>query len=579
MNSIKFLRYSGTFLISLIMIEPNSRQFFEISQSSHKLFLSNITKAQLQNTNSSDSFNKRNRHFFNALIQTNQRAQKSNRLHTIKSSNASIFKVLSEPVCKKNDSSPNKVIILPTTQHNLNVFQNIFEEIFSFAIKFKDALKVLVNTSFLQVVHNSQLSLLFTKFSKNLLVVIQNSQNNDEIQKSIEFRSQDFEKILNNLPNSNETFLCNAVTHFVSNQLFTQDNGELFISRLRSYLTTIIGIFSVGCLSLIENNLSSTLLNHRIKFLNDLEIKAIFARSYQLLQIFKSAFIGEEINKLAIEQAIPDHVSSNPEASNIMDELIEQYIQEQSSSPIASKLNQSHYSNDLHLANDLLNSIIKQTNENLPLLDNLVNNLYFAGCFTEEQLKVAFFNITSVNETNENIGKALVHIYSLLIVDEILSFDDFEEMFFPMKNIWSMLIPYFFTDIDQRLGTWVDDMSESKFWNELQFIDSSSNIDIMEKLKAWNIIDLFPEFDIAYTFFERLNTSSDPSVILQTSDKMTINHEKLMQIIFDIVSSLKESQMEKIAQKLKTWFSPYSNKLFTTSKFTNNAQKLFILLQ
>ncbi|OHT09453.1 hypothetical protein TRFO_04508 [Tritrichomonas foetus] len=267
------------------------------------------------------------------------------------------------------------------------------------------------------------------------------------------------------------------------------------------------------------------------------------------------------ISLFSRSDSLPVSLSSFAKKTSTMEDLILIYVQNPGTSEFAKSLNDNNFmKNSQRTAFELLSAICSVVDENdLPNVADLVNDMLLYRYYSENQLKVAFSNVANENHDNIEFGKTLMYIYALLITKEVFTFDDFKEMFSSMKNIWPAIIPYLFCEIDNMLGSWVDDLAESEFWSNLEFFDADerSVLKLMETLNAWRILDIFPEYDIAYSFYEQARLNNASSEILVNSAFMPIDHQKLVRIVYELLLTLNDYQMEVNCKLLKGWFNTY----------------------
>lgn len=509
-----------------------------------------------------------------------------------------------------NNSLYNRINSL-LIQLNVNTFQSTFNGILSLGVNNEPFLQTYVNSVFKQAVINPSLSLLYSILSTNIASIMKRTKYGDRMQELFE------KKCLESFYLPNETIdkwrlsLLHGVAIFTGNlardyliprSIFTEWTQKLLQDGSVKSLGLLISLISAGGSSLIQDN----------KLLDKLSSKVSDSNSSDLIETYNS-FIQTFENEKSDEEQFSRHMKllklkqypnddNSCEEQNIslftrsdsvplklsymaskmtMDEIVFKYIENPSISEFTKLLDDNNFSkNSSRTATELLRSIVKQSDDKIADLLNMFCDITMYQYFNENQIKVAISNVSSENEKDIKVGKSLILVYCHLITEEMISFDDFESLFAPMKAIWAELIPFFFCEIDNQLGSWIEEMIEFDFWRDLKFINSDSAIKQMEILSEWNIIDIFPEYDIAYNYYLKLKCNNKSAGLIFDDIDMTIDNHKLIEILFEILLSLNESQMKAQGIRLKKYFNSFASEIpKILTKFGERGTKLIPLLQ
>ena len=481
-------------------------------------------------------------------------------------------------------TSMNHRITSILSQLNAKTFQNVLSELLSLGINSEEFISTFVDSTFKQAVLNPSISILYSFLLCNIASVIKRTKFGSRINELLEekcIESFDVPNVDNkwyvNRLHGVATFIGNLVRDNLLNySLFEQFVNSLLQESSPVSISLLITMISSGGKSLIKSNSIISDISDKVNSFNDKNLLESFNSMLEtthssLYPISKLCKDDNKMNQsylslLTRSDSVPGRLSSFVGKIQ-MDELVYQYINNPSSSEFAKLLKDNNYSkNSVRTATDLVRAAALQSENSRATVAGLISDMIMYRFFNEDQGKIALYNIAYENNNDENIGKSLVYIFAVLLTDEIFTFDDFESIFSSMNKIYSSIIPYFFCIIDDMLGSWVDDMMESEFWCELKFINSKNVIEQLEILNAWHILDVFPEYDLAFSFYNQTKKVNGSYEFLLNSNEMSIDHAKLLKLVLEILISMDNSKAVKIIRQIENWLNFFSAEVLKSVK-------------
>ncbi|KAH0789287.1 hypothetical protein GPJ56_006838 [Histomonas meleagridis] len=499
-------------------------------------------------------------------------------------------------------------------QFNVNTFHITFNQILSLGIESDTFVLSFVNVVFKQAALNPSLALLFSVLSANVMYVLKRTKYANMLRNLFQERCKESFAVPKNDTDKGTFFLLRGVVVFAGHlfrdgiiqmSLLSQFANELIKSKEPKSVQLLISLFIHGGTNLIEQNKEIlTTLSKRMEEIHDEEI---INEYNELCEMTKTGLKENEQSERELKhpemqhspsidqdldmkypslfkhsESIPAQLSAlsgEEEDDKTMESIVGGYLYSSNPDEFAVKIEKiGYHKNDQKTAVDLIRAVAKQPEQNQLVVSELVLSMRNAGYFDDTMLKNAI-KIVSKEFANEVAPAiALGRIYAILVNEEITTFDDFVDLFGDMKGIWKSVIPSIFTFVDQICGSWFDNMMESQFWRDLDFIDAKTFEEKLDKMKEWDIADVYPHYDAANGFIQLVKEGKDPSDYISKLDQ-TVSRDELTKLIIQQMEALDDKEIDNVVTKMKEFFRAEKEIIESMATKSKVAAKVSQLLQ
>ena len=498
----------------------------------------------------------------------------------------------------KTRRGPRKESDMPLLQHkinsillhfNVNTFQYVFNEMVSLNIDDDVFVLSYVNVVFKQAVLNPSLALLFSMLSLNVSYVMKHTKFADKMKQLFKERCEESFVVPGDDTDKGMMILLRGIVTFAGHllrdgmleqQLLSKWADNLIKKGNKNSLMMLIDLLLAGGAALTTPN--QAILNQLATKMSSVTDPELLERYNNLTEMIKSPMPAAEQTDRELRNpemkhspsvdkdldgkypslfkrssSIPVELSTLADPDNDENDIVSvvtKYLYNNDLSEASAKLDELNYQkNNQKTADDLLRAVVQQPPERQLVISELIISMLYNNYYDEEMLKKAIITIAKENPNDIEHGRKLSLIFAQLIAKEIVTFDDFETLFADMKSIWKHIIPSFFQENDRIFGEWIDEMMESDFWRQVRFVDATNINDKLNAVHEMDISDFFPHYDLAYLFRDKSKNGSDGTAVIIANEN--INKEYLAPVIFDLLLTFPDAQMESSAKKLKNYFS------------------------
>jgi hypothetical protein len=207
-----------------------------------------------------------------------------------------------------------------------------------------------------------------------------------------------------------------------------------------------------------------------------------------------------------------------------------------------------------------------------------VVDLLRTGYYGEAEVYAGLKSVAAESVSEGAKARKLVRIFAQLTAHEIASFDQFEELFEPLRAEWRGIVPEFLEQLDQLRGEWIDDILESEFWRNAKFLGVESIFDKIAKLKEWEMVGFLPQYEVACLFADSAQAGKmDPDLLFR--EDLGIDRKEIAPLIFEILAGLSEIPPAAVPP-LKRWFAKHQEIVRELAgRFGENGARVAALLQ
>lgn len=510
---------------------------------------------------------------------------------------------------------------IPVLQHhintillkfNVNTFQSVFNEMCALGIENEVFVLSFVNVVYKQAVLNPSLALLFSMLSMNIAYVMKHTPFANRMRELYLERCNESFVIPKDENDKGLIILQRGIVIFAGHllrdgmlqpTLLTQWAKLLLQDGSVTSLKMLLDLFLAGGQPLIQANQAIVdQLDKSVKKSTDKDLLSSYAT---LLEIVKGDVSPTDQTKRELKDP---EMARSPSMDRSLDNQYGSLFKRSDSvpqslsnlghdddAPLHNIINQylinsdlqefikafeglSYKKGDLSTSMDLIRAIIDQPEDNQMVVAELVHLLHHQGFYDETLLKDGFKAIAGETPKDTKRGDGLAHLYALLLNEELVSFDDFENLFDEMRPIWNHVIPRFFIEVDQLKGDWIDEMLESEFWAKLKFLGVEGIENKFTKLNEWDIIQNFPHYDVAYTFYDKAKGRNDASNYITDCDP-SVDKNELGKVVFEVLTILPENSQKANAQKLKRFFNQFKVAQELAPQFGEKGAQVLALLK
>ena len=477
-------------------------------------------------------------------------------------------------------------------QMNVTTYQQVFSEILSLGVESDNFVLSFVNVVFKQAVLNPPLALLYAMLSKNVRFVMQGTKYADSLNALFRERCDEAFVVPKADTDKGTLILLRGVVVFAG---YLLRDGILDVQLLHVWTNMLMQSGSVHSLTLAVHMLRAIgtvaaqkhkpiidRLAEKVKGAHDKELDELFASLVKELegpsdeteQISRELKSPEMRKSPSVDRELGGKYGSLfKKSSSIPMELSQLAGDDEEEESLATLVNQYFYHpefpefmeglerigrkrGDGKMALDLLNVIMEQPEENIMVVWQLLAELWRSGFYGDDELKAALMKVAEESSGDERKGHKLALVYAQLVNAEIISLDDFEEVFAPLRSVWKTVVHTLFVQMDQLNGGCLDDILDNELWRNVQFLGVDTMPEKLARLQEWDLLSFLPQYDAAYAFWSSAKTGK-LNTDFTTQDDIIDRHE-LAPIIFEVMVSFDDDLMARAASELKSWFQPCS---------------------
>ena len=477
-------------------------------------------------------------------------------------------------------------------QLNVVTYQQVFNEILSLDVTSDVFVLSFVNVVFKQAVLNPSLALLYAMLSQNVMYVMKDTPYAANLKGLFRERCDEAFVVPKADTDKGTLILLRGVVIFAGHLLrqqmldvrvLTDWENRLMQSGTVSSLGLALNLFLASGAVVAKNHQNVVdRLSEKVKAAKEAELEEPFKALQDMMhegvetkeqnekelmspEMKKSPSVDKELggkygSLFKKSSSIPVDLSQLAGADDeeeSMSSLVKQYFFNPEILEFLEGLERLNYKKgDGRVALDLLRAIVEQSSQNIMVVWQLIGELWRNGFYSEDELKDSLKTVATEAAGDQEKGRKLALIYAQLVNTELLTLDDFEELFAPLRSVWKVVIHTLFIQMDQLRGEWIDDILDSEFWRNAQFLGVDSMPEKLARLQEWELLSFLPQYEIAAQFLDSAKTGT-LNIDFTSQDDLIDRHE-LAPIIFEVIASFDDNLMNKAASQLKSWFQPCS---------------------
>jgi hypothetical protein len=485
---------------------------------------------------------------------------------------------------------------MPILQHRINTiclqlnrfsFNQVFQEIVALGIDNDTFVLSFVNVVFKQAVMNPPLALLFSMLSLNVNRVLGLTTYAAKMKELLQERCDESFLVPRADTDKGTIILLQGIVSFAGHllrdqmlqpRLLVQWSDDLLQSDVPVAAELLVTLLLAGGAPMAQAH--PEVMGRLSARVSELADETLSERHAELLELVRGAVGPAEQSQRELEQpelrrspsidtslngkygSLFKHSGSIPlelaqierAAGESLDALVKQYFYNpdvpQFVRDLTTKLG---YEPGPRTASDLLRAVVDQPVPNQMVVSQLVLELLREAMYDEAQLLVAVRALAEEAAADATKGRKLVRIYAKLVNQEVATFDHFQDLFGPMQAVWDGIIPTFFLQLDQERGDWFDDLLESQFWRDVEFIEGSLQAKF-DALKEWEMLSYLPHFEVAAAFAESVAAGTPDPNTLASAD---VDPAAVAPVVFEFLTGLGESELPQAAAAAKELFTKH----------------------
>ena len=500
-------------------------------------------------------------------------------------------------------------------QLNIDTFQQVFREILSLGIESDVFVLSFVNVVFKQAVLNPSLALLFSMLSANVWYVMKHTKYSGSLKDLFRERCEESFVVPKADTDKGTLILLRGIVIFAGHllrdkmlgvDLLTNWAGKLLQSGTVSALGMLINLFLAGGVQITKEHQELVAkLEEKMKDNHDKELEGPYRSLMNMVhgsvapmeqsekelrspEMKRSPSVDKELNGkypslFKKSSSIPVELSQLAGADDeeeSMNSLVSQYFYNPDLQEFLEGLQRLKYEKgDGKVAVDLLRAIVSQPPDNIMVVWLLVLELWRNGFYDDNTLREAIKTVSKECAGDEEKGHKLTLIYAQLLTNEVLTFDEFSTLFADMVGVWRRMVRTLFMQLDQLRGEWLDDILESDFWRNLEFLGVDSILEKIQKLRDWELLSFLPQYELASSFIDSVNNGNFDFDFTSQED-IGIDHQEVAPVIFEVITTFDDKLQKTTVDKLKSWFKANSSLIpETAAKCGPKGAALAALLQ
>lgn len=480
-------------------------------------------------------------------------------------------------------------------QLNITTFQQVFNDILSLGVESDVFVLSFVNVVYKQAVLNPSLALLFSMLSANVWFVMKHTKYSGALKDLFRERCEEAFLVPKADTDRGTLILLRGVVIFAGHllrdkmlhiDLLTNWANKLLQSGTNSALELVIDLFLAAGVQIARDNKAVIdRISEKMKDNHDPELAEPYKHLMEMVtepvapvsqserelnspQMKRSPSLvdkelsGKYSSLFKKSSSIPVELSNlagDDDEEESMNTLVNQFFYQAELQEFLDGLERLSYKKgDGKIAIDLLRAILKQPPGNVMVVWLLVLELWRNRFYDDDALRQAIKTISHECAGDEETGEKMTLVYAQLLTNDVLTFDDFPVLFGDLMGVWRVMVRKLFVQLDQLRGEWLEDILESDFWRNLEFLGVNGIAEKLQKLAEWDLLTFLPQYELASAFLESVE-KGDMSFDITAHEDIGLDNQEIAPVIFEAITTLDDDKMKAVAEKLKGWFKSNSS--------------------